>query len=133
MRLNKILVFTDGSKDSMPAGDFAATLARALGARVELLTVVPGFDEILMEFTKPSGKQADEAVARIGRVHLDATLSAVDFSGVDVDQVIRIGRPAVEVVIRAESIKPDLLVFGGRGPESHYILSHAPCPVTVMF
>lgn len=132
MELKKILVATDGSDASIRASDFAATVARALGARVELITVVPGFDEILMEFTSPSGKEADAAVDRIGRVHLDKTMSAVDFSGVGVDTVVRVGRPAVEVVIRAENIKPDLLVIGGRGPESHYILGHARCAVTVI-
>jgi hypothetical protein len=107
-------------------------MARRFGAILDVITVVPGYEEILMEFTHADGRQADEAVARIGRVHLENTLRHLDLSDLEVRAAIRVGAPAIELAIDAESIKPDLLVVSGNGHVAQHVIVHAGCPVAVL-
>jgi nucleotide-binding universal stress UspA family protein len=130
--VRKILAATDGSEAGTRSVAFAAELARRFGAALDVLTVVRGSGEILMGFTHTSGKEADEAVERIGRVHLERSLTQVDLEGIPVHSAIRVGAPAVELEIYAENTKPDLLVIGGNGRVAQHVVAHAPCPVTVL-
>ncbi len=130
--MKRIVAATDGSESATRGVALAAEMARMARATLHVITVVPGYDEILMEFTQASGRDADEAVARIGRVHLEKTLQAIDLAGITVRTAIRVGRPAVELTIYVEKMKPDLLVLGGRGHVAHYVLRDANCPVALL-
>jgi nucleotide-binding universal stress UspA family protein len=130
--VRRIVAATDASEPAVRGVAFAADLARRFGAILDIITVVPGYDEVLMTFTQADGKAADDAVERIGRVHLEKTLERVDVAGVDVRGAIRVGRPAVELSIYAANTKPDLLVIGGTGHVAQRVIAEATCPVMIV-
>jgi len=141
--IKTILLTTDFSETSTVAFDYARDLARRFGARVVLAYVEPdrvppmvvegsafGFAEIL-ELQK---EKASERLAAFAGEHL-----GVD---VDVEPVVAVGTPHVEIVRLAEEHAADLIVMAthGRGFITHAILGsttervlrRARCPVFVV-
>jgi len=142
-RIQTILLTTDFSDTSRKAFTPAVTLARKFGAKI-LLTYVEedrlpplvveymavGVDEILSQQMDRAHERLAETVAELAR---------------DVEQVeplVAMGTPHVEIVRLAEEQGADLIVMAthGRGFISHAILGstaervlrRAPCPVLIV-
>lgn len=136
--IKRILVPTDFSPTSDLAMDYAADLARKLGAAIQLLHVVdePSFaavypDGYFVDLPALRVQAMDEAQKRFaalaGRVDLDVTTD------------VQFGRPAVVIADQALARGTDLIVMGthGRGGVAHLLLGSvaervvrtAPCPV----
>jgi len=138
-----ILVTTDFSETSRRAFEPAMTLARKFGAKILLAYVeedrlpplvieymAVGVEDILT-------KQADQAGDRLQECVRDG------FAGVaDVETVVTMGSPHVEIVRLAEERGADLIVMAthGRGFITHAILGstaervlrRAGCPVLIV-
>jgi nucleotide-binding universal stress UspA family protein len=135
---HNILVAVDGSAHSARAVQEAVDLARTMGGRLTLisvgthpvvypspyLTVVPDADL----------ERAAQAVAD------DETAEVPD--GVSVATLVRLGRPADEIVKRAREGHHDLIVMGARGrgaatsillgSVSHAVLNQSPAAVLIV-
>jgi nucleotide-binding universal stress UspA family protein len=118
--IRNILVATDGSRVATKAVQYAAGLAKQLGASVTVLGVAdlsyliaPGAapavtaSRIVME-TKDILKQATAE-------HVDAAAEEAKKAGLRARKSVRTGRPAEEIVKEARKAKADLIVLGSHG------------------
>lgn len=104
-----VLVPLDGTPGSEAAVPTARTLARAQGARVRLLRVMPtaqsvrGVDQRIVAYSDQESAR-DESAAQW---YLRGVARALD--GLEVEEVVRFGNPAAEILRAAE--EPDVAVI----------------------
>ena len=110
VRVEKILVAVDGSKQSVKATSLAVSIAKGIGAHIAFISVVELSDipTLMSEAQSPPG----EAHAQIA---LGMAMKAAQASGVEAEVVLRKGHSAGQIVRFAEEYKPDLIVLGSRG------------------
>jgi nucleotide-binding universal stress UspA family protein len=107
-----VLVATDGSEVSLRAGEYAAQLAGALGAKLFALYVV---DEHLAfhagihygEFVKRLSEDGREATGKVQALAKAA--------GVECEALIVFGRPEQSILAVAEEVRADPIVLGAEG------------------
>lgn len=142
-----ILACTDFSEPSAAAEQRAAELARAHGARLSLLTVLPASmlrdavdlvadryfprDEPRFDPQRIEQDLAERIRERAGRL--------ARAEGVACEPIVRTGRAAYEIAAAAREHRSDLVVLGQRGQHSiaaamvgtttQKLLRLAPCPV----
>ena len=131
-KLRSILVPVDGSPPAKRAAALAAALADGTEAVVTLLYVeVPS---VRARARATRDKEAletfKEATKAFGRGSIEARL------------VTRAGDPGPTILEVAGELGPDLIVIGRRGggrvralvlgSVSEHVLTHAPCPVTIV-
>ncbi len=107
-----ILAPLDGSELTTSILDQISVLARAYGARLLLLTVGPSLPILAIHSQEIQLTQAFQAEAFLAR--LRTTLIA---DGLEVDTMVCIGDPAVEILETAERHQVDLIVLNSRGGE----------------
>jgi nucleotide-binding universal stress UspA family protein len=139
----KILVATDGSHDAASAARRAAGMARAFGAELYLVHVVPVSEPYhMLGADFEDGPSLYEEDAERARDLLDKQAGLVKEAGGEVARTyLKTGEPDAEVVALAEEIGADLIVAGSRGKSplrrpigsvSSSIAAHAHCPVLVV-
>jgi nucleotide-binding universal stress UspA family protein len=119
----RILYATDGSEGALAAARLLAALPLDPGSTITVLTVTEDQD----------AAQAKPA--------LSATLEALGHCTADVQAETRIGKPAEQIVRRADEDPPDLVVLGSRGlgavarffmgSVAERVARHAACPVLI--
>lgn len=111
-----ILVGYDGSEASRLAVEKAVELARRLGARLLVATVLPPPTVFLGEMLIPEIPAATE-LEKPAREKLEALVREIrEAAGLEnVEPVLLVGDPAEELVNFAESNGCDLIVVGRRG------------------
>ena len=139
--LKTILVPVDGSKESISACVWAATIALATGARLDLLHVIDlnlkmtGLDRVTMSGYIPENfREEGEAVLQDFLRHLPRN--------VQVAALLRTGSPAPTIVKTAEERNPSWIIMGSRGRSSlgsmvmgsvsQYVLHHVSCPILIV-
>mgnify|MGYP006273874191 CR=1 FL=1 len=145
-----ILVPTDGSKLSAKAADEAVKLAKAFGAKITFLNVMPDYRKVLSEtFAVPSGLSAPvqkkyqaeaEAFSKkvIDRACTDAAAAGIACNGVSI-----VHESAYEAIIKqAGKSKSDVIVMASHGrkglqgfllgSETTKVLVHSKIPVLVV-
>jgi nucleotide-binding universal stress UspA family protein len=145
LKLRKILVPTDLSKNSLTAVDCAARLAKLTGAHLALFHVfqIPDYTTNPDSYHSPKGAQSDIAAAECRALErLQSLCEKVTASGGKCDAGIRTGVPYQEIIEEAEKIVPDLIVVGTQGATgiarflmgstAERVLRHSPCPVLVV-
>ncbi len=112
----KLLVATDGSKNSLRAVKYAARLLGQLsdGGSITLISV---HDDVALRHARRFvGKQAvEEYLRELSEQDLADARRLLDKAGVTHDMIIRTGHVASEIVDAAERGKFDLLVLGSKG------------------
>ena len=111
-----ILVGYDGSEESKRAVARAVEIAKAVGARLRIATVVPPPTVFLGELLIP--EQVDvSALESQARQSLESLAKEIREAAQlnTVETVVLVGDPATELVSHAESEGCDLLVVGRRG------------------
>lgn len=133
---DSIMLATDGSENSQPAGNRALELAQAYGAELKVLSV--------METAKPAGStEAMVEELRQGREGLLAEIKAqAEALGVKTDCVLSQGPPARTIVAKARELGVSLIVMGSHGRTglsrllmgsvTERVVGLAPCPVLVV-
>lgn len=141
-----ILVAVDGSPASMKAVDLGAELAKARGAAVCLLHVVPsgGLPEGLREWAHTEHVPAGDTAWLYSRGVADGVLNrAADrlrSQGLEaIEQVVEHGDPARDIVELAEAKHAETVVLGTRGlgnlgrlvlgSVAQKVMHDAPCTV----
>lgn len=136
----KILVPVDGSKSSLEGARMAADLAKAKGAEVTLLAVVPAYADIDLEIT---ARARDSLEGKLNASAAQAIDQAkVLLAGISLKSfVVSSNDIADEIIKMAEDEGFDLIVLGSRGrkPAGRFtvggtalkVVSHSPCSVLV--
>ena len=140
-----IVVGTDGSDTATQAVRQAVGLARAVGARLELVSAYePVPEQCLAEERRNA--PADMQWAISPREDVDATLEAAASiareEGVEVEMSPRQGDPADAILDVAEEHDADLIVVGNKGMTGakrfllgsvpNKVSHHAPCSVLII-
>jgi len=138
----RIVVPVDFSRHADRAIEYALTLAKPLGACVELLHVVEdpfasggwGSEVYVPDIEGLRQKALEDATAR-----LEACRSAIPAGEVPIVATVRMGHVAQTIVDYAKAVQADLIVMGthGRTGLAHFIIGSvaervvrlAPCPV----
>ncbi len=100
--LSHILVPLDGTPQSAVTLPLARTVARATGAEIELVRVVPAHP-------------GNEALAVAAREYLDRIVGELGVDGVRVATSVLIGHPASEILAEAGRHRADAIVMATRG------------------
>ncbi|MGO9249723.1 MAG: universal stress protein [Solirubrobacteraceae bacterium] len=140
-----IVVGTDGSDTAGQAVRQAVDLARAVGAKIEL---VSAYEPVPAQRLREERREAPEDLqwAISPREDVDATLDAaakiVREAGVAVDIYPRQGDPADAILDVAEEREADLIVVGNKGMTGakrfllgsvpNKVSHHAPCSVMII-
>lgn len=123
-------------KKALPA---AAAMCRTFGAKLTVMTVIPGFTATVVEQYFPP--EVRKRISDEARQALDRFLQDNKPDGVDVDAVVAEGKIYQEILATAESAGADLIVMGSHSPElSDYLIGpnaarvvrHAPVSVFVV-
>ena len=136
----KILVPVDGSDPACRAAAFAATLARALDARLTLLHVFDAPSAMTLGLVALSQERVDAASAEIAAAAFARAEAALE--GVHAVRRREVGEPSERIVHVANSGGFDHVVLGSRGLSlvnelllgsvSERVLRRASCPVTLV-
>lgn len=144
MKLDRILVATDGSPESLEAARYAAVLARGVKPKVTVVHVIPNpsvpqgtssmrpEDEVIVEKILWDGAQGI----------LDRTMQPFRDAGLRVEGLVTSGDPAEQLILLAGREDFDLIVVASRGEggaerailgsTSAAVVREAPCPVLVV-
>jgi len=143
LEMNTLLVPVDFSEASKRAFDDAVRLASGSEPAVILLHVI---DAGLVEFATSHGLATEEEIVRRMRERADRELSSYGGRAakkVDVQLVVSIGIPFLEIVKKAEEFQADGIVMGkfgrrGRvekllfGTTAEKVIRWATCPIIVI-
>ena len=112
----KLLVATDGSKNSLRAVKYAASLIAQTtdGGSITLISVHD--DVALRHATRFVGKQAvDDYLRDLSEKDLADARKALDKAGIKHDMIIRTGHVASEIANAAAKGKYEMIVLGSKG------------------
>mgnify|MGYP003507885534 CR=1 FL=1 len=136
----KILVAHDGSAHAGKALSEAGKLARALGATVKIVTVVP--DLCLTEVSDSECKLVTESLYSDAKNSMKKVTDDLETQGITAEIMIKDGHPAVKIIDAALEMGADLIVVGSHGKHgakkfllgsvSSKVVEHAPCHVLVI-
>ena len=111
----KLLVAHDGSPQSDKALETAAAMAKAMGASVHIVTVVPDLCLSTEELSPESCDVVDKSLADEARGRMAKVATSVESTGFQATNVIRNGRPADEIVAGARDAVADMIFLGSTG------------------
>ncbi len=144
-KIDKILVATDGSQESMDAAMYASELVRRMRLQVTLVHVAPSPAIPVAgttQLTAADEVQIERSVWEGAQVILDRTRKPFDQVGLQVEGVIRRGDPAQEILAMVREEGFDLIVISNHGvgraglanlgSTSDALVRFAPCPVLVV-
>jgi nucleotide-binding universal stress UspA family protein len=119
----RILVPLDLNPESESVLPIVADLARGAGATVRLLHVAP-VAEAVEDSQGRIVVYSDQETARLEAEARDYLEAAARLAGMDVDTVVRFGKPADEILREAEAFGADLIALAARprGPLTRLIL-----------
>jgi nucleotide-binding universal stress UspA family protein len=140
-----IVVGTDGSQTAGEAVREAVELAKAVGARIDL---VSAYEPVAGQRLREEARQVPEDLQWMvnPREDVEATLRAaaerVEGAGVEVSTYAREGDPADAILDVAEERAADLIVVGNKGMTGakrfllgsvpNKVSHHAPCSVLII-
>jgi nucleotide-binding universal stress UspA family protein/uncharacterized membrane protein YfcA len=138
-RFERFLVASDGSEYSMGAVRAAIDMAQQCGARVRVVSAIPGGNaELYAMGEQLVGRELDAA-----RSHLDQVQKEADASGVACEtEATQAGELHEEIIRQAERMQADLIIMGRRsrhglarlmlGDVTAQVIGHAHCNVLVV-
>jgi nucleotide-binding universal stress UspA family protein len=140
-----IVVGTDGSETAAEAVRQAVDLAKAVGAKVQL---VSAYEPVSGQRIREERQAAPDDVqwSINPREDVDATLNdaaeIAEEAGVDAERFARQGDPADAILDVAEETKADLIIVGNKGMTGarrfllgsvpNKVSHHAPCSVLII-
>jgi nucleotide-binding universal stress UspA family protein len=138
-----IVAGVDGSDQSIRAAAVAASLARARGARLVIVTVVrppEGWWGIVG--SPPTAEALGDSLSDAQRDVLDTTIAGLDLEDVDYGTREEIGDASIQLTSVCEELDADLLVVGRRGAGllrrmvvgsvANHLIHESSCPVIVV-
>lgn len=146
MSIQKVIIATDGSENSLRAARYAGPL---LAVRPEAEVIVVYVAGVPPEFQGGDGFEnapleipLDDVIRRNAGPILARTEEALELPRGRVQSEVLVGRPDEEIVTLAKAIDCDLIICGRRGLSgirelllgsiSNRLVHTAPCPVLVV-
>lgn len=140
LKLDRVLLATDGSPQASVAADLVGSVGWPQGATIEVLSVYEPF-AAGMELPPDALIALDRELREEIDTQLGETRARIAIGDRTVETAMRRGRPATEIAREAERVRADLIVAGsrGRGPLATMLLGsvaaevvdRAECPVLV--
>jgi nucleotide-binding universal stress UspA family protein len=138
-----VIVGVDGSDQSLRAAQVAAAIARSVGGRLHVVTVVrPPEGWWGVVGSPPPADALSASMADAQRSALDRTLDRLPTDGIELTSAEEIGDPASALTSLADDMGADLLVVGRRGAGmverlilgsvADRVAHDAPCPVLIV-
>lgn len=139
----KILVPVDGSKYSMEGVRIAADYAKAKGAKVLLMTVVPFVAGMDLEISAVKWEKLRSEMKEAGEDALEKARFYLKSESVAAQTILSTATNVAEEIISVvEKEKVDLIIIGSRGltgakrfmlgSTATKVVSHCPCSVYVV-
>lgn len=132
-----VLVATDFSETAEAAADWALEVARARGARLQVLHVVTL--PLSQPHYLPAPEDMQQSLQQAAMERLAETVSRLSGQGPEVESELRLGIPSQAIVESAGELAPALLVIGTRGltgirhlllgSTAERVVQNARCPV----
>jgi nucleotide-binding universal stress UspA family protein len=142
IEITKILVPTDFSSSAAAALDYAAALARRLGAEIHLFHAYHFPTYLIMPEQIATPGDFWESLRSSAAARLEAMRAPLVAAGIDTHLHVMEGAPASAILEAARSLPADLIVMGTRGRTGlkHVALGSvaertvrmAPCPVLTL-
>lgn len=143
LRLQTILVPIDFSKEGDKALQYALRFADQFGSKLVLLHVVEPIVYYGGDFGSLSAVTDTTEIVRATKIKLDILCMERGIGPRLLEKtLVRTGKPFVEIVDAAQSLKADLIVISTHGytglkhavmgSTSERVVRHAPCPVLVV-
>jgi nucleotide-binding universal stress UspA family protein len=143
----RILLAVDGSAAAHRACDLVTAMPLQAGGTVRIISVAPSLGELVnvpwaMAATPDAGEiEADAVRSHAAAIEAAATELRSARSDLEIESVLRRGRPASVIVDEAGEMSADLIVVGHRGhgtwaslllgSVAGEVVDHARCPVLV--
>lgn len=139
-----ILIPTDGSESSAKAVAKGAALAKALGAKITLMTaVVPASEVLAGAAYKAADNPMNDAARTTAQFWLDSAHEIASQAGVQAQQIMLQERSVYESILAAaRQQQADLIVMGSHGAgalerlllgsQTQRVLAHTTLPVLVL-
>ena len=142
MELQTILVPIDFSEHSASALDAAVDLAKAFGAKLELVHCYPPASTFVAPYGGAIPVDLEREVRESAGRQLSEWVGKASAAGVEANATVTPAPPVSGVIERAEAVDADLIVMGTRGLSGlkHVLLGSvaertirlAPCPVLTL-
>lgn len=114
--IKKILYATDFSESSVPACDYALTLAKLAGAKVHVLHVIGEFADGRMSMMQPEAMTMLEREIEIQALKEMEGFCKEKFDGeIPYTTEVVVGIPFQEIIKKAGELSADLIVVGTHG------------------
>ena len=120
--ISKILVPTDGSETASKSVKYAAGLAKQLGARITLLSVIDinvdtFFAQTVSAVNSPTHlkEPIEDYLRQAAAAYLKEGEKICKKNGIQSKKVIRSGHPGEEIINEAVKSKVNLIVMGSQG------------------
>lgn len=136
--MKRILVGVDGSEGAARAARWAAELAHRIDATLELVHVYDAPEAVQLGLRGPAEREPKSEGARRALAAAEEAIGGL----MPVERYFAAGRPASEIVARAEETEADLVVLGSLGVRSlegvmlgsvaKVVIERAARPVTVV-
>ncbi len=134
-----VLVGYDGFSREEPVPVAAVELARAHGAELHVLNVVPEMPRVTWKAKEVAAEELQQALAAHRQAKMEELLEPIRASGLPAHCRVRAGRPQTELIREATECGADLLVVvdepifrdgrRGFGTVTTKLLRECPCPV----
>ena len=118
--ISKILVPTDGSKAAKKSVEYAAELARQIGAGITIIAVIDKGPLVPLSISGTATpthlvEPVEDYMRQAAEAYIDEAEGICSKRKVRTNRVIRTGHPVEEIIKEAEKSKSDLIVIGSRG------------------
>lgn len=140
--IRRILVPLDGSDLAERELPYAVALAKQFGATILLLEVVEHHPERELDILPHHEGEEHEASLGVAKMYLERHVEALRAQGMAVDLLLKMGKPAPEIVKVAYEHEIDLIVMSTHGytgfsqlilgSVTREVLRTAPCPLLVL-
>ncbi|MEJ5301552.1 MAG: universal stress protein [Thermodesulforhabdaceae bacterium] len=147
IQIRNILIPVDFSENSQRAVEYGLFMAKVNGAKVYMMHVisqriVDAIHELSVKGYKGDFVEIMKSVRQDREKDMRSLVASSMADGLEIEFILKEGKPGSEIMETVKEIKPDLIVIGHQGRSAlgsfllgsvaQYVLNHAPCPILVI-
>jgi nucleotide-binding universal stress UspA family protein len=147
IQIRNILIPVDFSENSQKAVEYGLFMARSHGAKVYMMhvisqRVVDAIHELSIKGYKGDFVEIMRNVRQDREKEMRSLVASSMADGLEIEFILKEGKPGTEIIDVAKEIKADLIVIGHQGRSAlggillgsvaQYVVNHAPSPVLVV-
>jgi len=147
IQIRNILIPVDFSENSQKPVEYGLFMARSHGAKVYMMhvisqRVVDAIHELSIKGYKGDFVEIMRNVRQDREKEMRSLVASSMADGLEIEFILKEGKPGTEIIDVAKEIKADLIVIGHQGRSAlgdillgsvaQYVVNHAPSPVLVV-